>query len=368
MNPSIARLAKRGTLYVVLVIIPILFIDYYVDSYASFRVTYNEIGKTALESNYCIGTDIMLSERKVKWANVNYMNPVEYMILGSSRSFLFSAENLGIPSFYNLAVSGGSSVKDYMAEIYILYQQDKLPEHVLIEVSPSMFNANSGDYRWIEWGNTSEYMRAILDGIDVTSDDSYLLGVQIKDLFSPSYFQYNLELFNEGKRTYYVENPYKDSESLNTFHVDGSITYGRSFQTKYDEAAIMDQTITIYETKDIYCCRNFEELDADLTSDFQELIYFLRQQGVSVAMYLPPYSEPMYEYICSDEYYSSIPKAEEWLLKYGRDNNIQVYGSYDPTNCGVLLSDFYDAYHIKDNKVKDTLWARNQDAPDEWLK
>lgn len=368
MDPSIVKLVKRGTLFIALVVIPILFVDYYVDSYVSFRVTYDEIGRTALGSNYCVGPDIPISERRVKWARVNHMDPVEYMILGSSRSFLFSTDNLGISSFYNLAVSGGSSVKDYMAEIYILYQQDKLPDHVLIEVSPSIFNVNSGEYRWAEWGSSSEYMKELFDGIDAASDDSYLLGVQIKDLLSPSYFRYNLELFNEGKRVYYVENPYWDNENLTTFHVDGSLAYSRLFQTLYDEAEIISQTTTICEDKRIYYCSDFEELDDDLTSDFQRLIQFLKQQGVSIAVYLPPYSEPMYEYICSDEHYSSIPKVEEWILKYGRDNNIQVYGSYDPTNCGLLLSDFYDPYHIKDDKVKDTLWVRDQDAPDVWLK
>lgn len=110
MNSNILRL-YRVIGYVFLILAPIVFVDYYVDSYASFRITYNKIGKASVQSNYCVGEEIPLSERKAKWAKINHMDSVEYMILGSSRSLMFSSENLKISSFYNLGVSGGVLLK-----------------------------------------------------------------------------------------------------------------------------------------------------------------------------------------------------------------------------------------------------------------
>lgn len=362
-----SKLLKRGVIYIIIVILPILSIDYYVDSYASFRVTYLKIGKTSIESNYCVGTDIPLSERKAKWAALIYMQPVEHMILGSSRSMLFSKENLALQSFYNLGVSGGSSVRDYMAEVYILYRLNKLPQNMLIEVSPSIFNANSGEYRWSEWGKSCEYMSDLLSGGDIRADDSHLLGIQIKDILSPAYFKYNLDQYKLGRRTCYFINEFEDNELLATQHVDGSYAYSQAYQVKNDEEAVMEQIMNECSSGSIYCCYDFTELDGNLIEDFQHLISFLEEQGVNVALYLPPYAEYMYEFICGSGQYASILKVEEYILKYGRDNQIQVYGSYNPEEIGLEMSDMYDAYHIKEDRVRDTLWVRNPEAGNMWL-
>lgn len=363
-----SKAIRRGFIFVLLVLVPILIVDYYVDSYAAFRVTYNKIGKTAVESNYCVGTDIPLSERKAKWAKVNSMDAVDYMVLGSSRSMLFSSEDLSIPSFYNMAVSGGSSVRDYMAEVYILYHQKKLPPKMLIEISPSLLNANSGEDRWTEWGNSSEYMREVLDGQPVDADDSYLLGVQIKDLLSPDYFKYNYELLRAGKRTYFVTNEFEDDENFATQHVDGSYSYSRVFQEENNEESILESIWSICESNSIYCCGNYEEISAELLYDFERLLLFLDDNGVDVSFYLPPYAAPMYDYICTEEYYKSILRIEEWVMEYSAKQGIQVYGSYDPRSIGLELTDLYDAYHVKANKQRDTLWVRNLEAPNEWLR
>lgn len=72
---------------------------------------------------------------------------------------------------------------------------------MMIEVSPSLFNANSGETRWREWGNNFVYFEKLLNGKKVRSDDSYLLGIQVKDILSPAYFQYNLrQLWGEKER------------------------------------------------------------------------------------------------------------------------------------------------------------------------
>lgn len=362
------KAVTRGILYIIIVFIPILAVDYYVDSYLSFRLTYKKLGEIAVESNYCVGADIPLSERKAKWAQLLYMEPVDYMIVGSSRSILLSSENLGVSSFYNAGVFGGSSVRDYLAETYILYRQDKLPENMLIEISPSIFNANSGETRWNEWGNSYRYMKELLSGKNKKREDSRLLGVQMKDLLSPAYFKYNLKQLKEGKRAVVIKNGFEDDELLNTWHVDGSFAYSRQEQTKNDEEAVRKLIREVCDSRSIYCCSDFHELDDSLIDEFQQLIGFLDGQGVNIAFYLPPYTEDMYDYICHESCYESILKVEEYILDYGAQNGIQVYGSYDPRKSGLELKDFYDEYHIRTEKVKDTLWIRNSAADNLWIK
>lgn len=362
------KAVTRGILYIIIVFLPILAVDYYVDSYLSFRITYQKIGEIAVESNYCVGAGILLSERKLKWAQLLHMEPVDYMIVGSSRSILFSSENLGISSFFNAGVFGGSSVRDYLAEAYILYQQDKLPENMLLEISPSIFNANSGETRWIEWGNSYLYMKELLAGKNEKREDSRLLGVQMTNFLSPAYFKYNLKLLMEGKRAVVIKNEFDDDELLNTWHVDGSFAYSRQEQAQNNEEAVLKLVREVCDSRSIYCCSDFHELDAGFLDEFQELLGFLDEQGVNVAFYLPPYTEYMYDYICHESCYESILKVEEYILAYGAQNGIPVYGSYDPQKSGLELKDFYDAYHIRAEKVKDTLWIRDSAADDLWIK
>ena len=358
----------KSIFFYILLLIPIIVVNYYVDSYAGFRVTYNKIGETSIKSNYCVGTDIPLSERKAKWAHLNKMEPVDYLILGSSRSMLFSSGILGFSSFYNVAVSGGCSVNDYMAETYVLYHQNKLPSHMMIEISPSLFNIHSGEVRWKEWGNNSDYMRQVLNGENVNQDDSYLLGIQYKDLISPDYFKYNFEQLLAGKRTKYIINQYDEDDELTTWHVDGSIAYSKHYQVLYNDERKKEGIKKICDSNTIYSCQNYNELDSNLIMDFERLLIFLKQEGITISFYLPPYASDMYKYICETECFSTIPKVEEWAIEYGMKNGIQVYGSYNPEHLYFTLADLYDEYHVKVNRIIDTLWVRNPDAPDDWHK
>lgn len=305
----------------------ILSTDYYVDSYASLRVTYDKIAQIAQEHNYYLGTEIPLSERKAKWARVNRMERKHSMALGSSRIQMLTSDNLAEDSFYNMCVSGGSSVNDYLAEIYILYSQEKLPNKLLMEISPPMFNAHSNEIRW-------------------------------KDLVSPSYFQYNFQNLKAGKRVWIGTTDEFDTPLYMTVHKDGSYMYGKDYQYRYSEDEILQETETICRNRTLYGCGGYTEIDENLQETFEELIQFLLDHQVEVSFYLPPYSRPMYDFICKDGEYQIITEVEAYILDYGKQKEIKILGSYDPDGSDLETEDFYDPYHIRIEKIMDTLWRR----------
>ncbi|MCI8550407.1 MAG: DUF1574 family protein [Lachnospiraceae bacterium] len=337
--------------------IVILGVDYYVDSYASVRVTYDGIAQISENQNYYVGTDIALSERRPKWARINRMPRYQFLILGSSRMVLLTKEDMNQESFYNLAVSGGCSVNDYLAQIYILYLQNKLPDEILMEVSPLMFNANSGEARYLEWDNNTEYMKQVL-AESVPEAKQAELGIQWKDLLSPSYFQYNFQNLLSHKRAWVKATDSCDNPLYTVVHKDGSYLYGHEYQYKYTEEDIIKETEKIYADHSLYGCENYSEINADLKKWFEELILFLQERGVKVSFYLPPYSGQMYEFIMREERYEMIPKTEEYIVEFAGERNIDVFGSYDPENSNLTMGDFYDPYHIKKEKIMDTLWRR----------
>lgn len=346
-----------------------MFVDYYVDSYASLRITYKSIGKLSTVSNYSKGTDISLSERREKWGKLLYMKPAQYILLGSSRSMQISQSTLKKNSFYNLSVSGGCTIEDYLSEVYILESLNKIPNYLLLEVSPSMFNNYTRHHQYQDWGNSYEYMKDMITGGElIKKDESSLLGIQYKDLIAPSYFQYNFQQLLEGNRTYIIATDLYDNDLLPTQHVDGSYAYSREYQKMYDTDAIYESIEETCKNRNVFFCKNFESLDYEVVNEFELLISYLENKGINISFYLPPYSEYMYDYICNDDYYHSILEVEDYILAFSRDNSIQVYGSYNPTNSHLQLSDQYDAYHIKPEKIKDTMWVRFDDLENVWNK
>lgn len=335
----------------------ILLTDYYVDSYASFRITYDKISQIAQEHNYYLGTEIPLSERKAKWARVNRMERKDCMVLGSSRIQMLTSINLAEGSFYNMCVSGGSSVNDYLAEIYILYSQEKLPDRLFMEISPPMFNAHSNEIRWKEWGDNSAYMRQLLKG-NIPEEKQPGLGIQWKDIISPAYFQYNFQNLKAGKRVWIGVTDEFDNPLYTTVHKDGSYMYGKDYQCRYSEKEILQETETICRNRTLYGCGGYTEMDESLKETFEELIQFLLDHQVEISFYLPPYSSPMYDFICKDEEYRIITEVERYILAYAQQKKIEILGSYSPDGSGLEMGDFYDPYHIRMEKIMDTLWRR----------
>lgn len=347
----------KPVVFCLILLIVIFSIDYYVDSYAAIRVTYEKVANISSKYNYCVGTEIPLSERKPKWALINLMEKKDFIVMGSSRVEMLTSENMEEESFYNICVSGGSTVGDYLAETYILYSQNKLPERMLIEISPSIFNVNSGEARWREWDNNTVYMEQILEG-GPPNVRQPSLGIQWKDLLSPSYFQYNVQNLMEGKRVWVESSDDYDNPIYLTVHSDGSYMYSREYQNKYTEEQILEQTENICNNRTVYLCSHFMEIDEDLKKTFEELVWFLVSHDVEISFYLPPYSEPMYNFISTDDMYEVILDVEEYILAFASENNLKVFGSYDPEESELQIKDLYDPYHVREEKIIDTLWER----------
>ena len=71
---------------------------------------------------------------------------------------------------------------------------------------------------------------------------------------------------------------------------------------------------------------------------------------------MPPYSPMMYNYIESEEQYQITFQVEERIRQMAQDRNMALYGSYDPSGCGLEMTDLYDIYHVKTEKMPDTFY------------
>ena len=56
------------------------------------------------------------------------------------------------------------------------------------------------------------------------------------------------------------------------------------------------------------------------------------------------------------------------MLNFAKKKNVQVYGSYNPKYCGITIDDlFCDEYHIRYERVIDTLYPRDERLDSFWI-
>ena len=223
----------HGVIFCLVLVVIMLFTDWYVDSFYSIRLTYEDLAEMQLDGGVALAKDIDGSERKLKLACLKRIEPVEQMALGSSRSMSVTGDYFPGKTFFNMAVSGGGGINDYLSAIYWIDYYGKLPEEMLIEVSPAMFNTKLEDTQYLEWGESAAYMRLRLEGIAMNNPQEIELGIVWKDVVAPSYFRANFEQLRRGKRTYAEPVASDIYDTYYIFRQDGSWmystqTYGRT--------------------------------------------------------------------------------------------------------------------------------------------
>ncbi len=355
---SVRKTGLHILVFCVLLVAIMLGMDWYVDSFYSVRLTYNDMARIQLENGLAIAKEIDGSERKMKLACLEQIQPVEQMVLGSSRSMSLTQADFPEKTFFNMAVSGGQGINDYLAVIYWIAYYDKMPSEMLIEVSPSMFNANLGDTQYLQWGDAASYMQSELSGIKVENPEEVNLGIVWKDVFSPSYFRANVEQLRRKRRVYAEPASQDIYDTYYIFQKDGSWMYSVQAYEQYTQEMIAEETAKVATVHDIYQCGDFYSISDGRKAEFEQLMDFLAEKGVKVSFYLPPYSPQMYAHIKEDETCDVIREAENYVLQYAKDKNLKVYGSYDPEESHIEMTDFFDPYHLRKECVKQTLWER----------
>lgn len=343
----------RAVLFVLPLCVMIAFVNWYVDSYAYLRVTYEEIGRQMVEerSNVTGLEESDFNDRNLLLSCLKQQEAKEVLVQGSSRVFTFEHAMFGTDSFYNAGLSE-STIYDLLAVTGILVEENKLPEKMIIGVDAFLFNESTNNEKWKELESYEKYMEEILSGGIPASVKAKNIGTNCDKFLSLEYFRYNVTLLPEKER---FEVTYtKDWEADRYMkHYDGSVAYQKELR-EVDRQDVISLTQQSIEEHVVYRLTDYKEIDAASLRYFEELLAYLQEEGVEVILYLPPYSPMMYDYIKSDEHFSLVFTVEERMKQIASDRGIALYGSYNPEQSGVEMTDLYDVYHLKTEKMMDT--------------
>ena len=79
---------------------------------------------------------------------------------------------------------------------------------------------------------------------------------------------------------------------------------------------------------------------------------YLAEDGIDVIFLLAPYHPGAYQLIRASEVYACVGETETYYRAYAARHGLTVYGSYNPSACGVTADDFYDAVHSRPETLR----------------
>lgn len=348
-------------------------VNWYVDSYAYLRVTYDQIGTQMTEHSMNVEglQESDFNDRKLLLACLRRQETKELIVAGSSRVMNFDHTMFDTDSFYNTALSE-STIYDLLAVTGILDQAGCLPERMIIGVDAFLFNASHNNDRWKELEEYAAYMEKAIEqagygamepneqsrsgsGIAGAGIHSQLgTGRNNNKWLSLDYFRYNVTLLPSHKRFAVTYTQDWEAEQY-LKHYDGSIAYQKSLRD-VDVSEVEELTRQSMEEHVVYRLTDYDEMDEESVALLSGLIDYLQAQGVEVMLYLPPYSPMMYNYIESEEQFHIAFEVEDKIRQMAANRGVALYGSYDPAGCGLKMTDLYDIYHVKTEKMPDTFY------------
>ena len=238
----------KAVLFVLPLLCMVAAVNWYVDSYAYLRVSYDQISSQMVEHSMNVaglqGSDF--NDRKLLCACLKRQDaPKELIVAGSSRVMNFDHTMFGTDSFYNTALSE-STIYDLLAVAGILDCGGQLPDRMIIGVDAFLFNTSHNNDRWKELETYVDYMEnRIADAANVKArpDSGSAVygnlqdaGVQPPDTgrnhskwLSLDYFRYNVTLLRPHKRFAVAYTQDWETEQY-LKHYDGSIAYQKSLR------------------------------------------------------------------------------------------------------------------------------------------
>jgi len=291
------------------------------------------LAKKLSNSNYVYFAN--LDERKFNEGRLVYpLRSIEALVMGSSRAMLISSKVLGISSL-NLSVSG-ASVEDYIA--FVGEAVSKLhPSKVLLGADPWLFNRLNSQSRWESSEELYTYWRASIDK-----------GLIVKALGSKQYLQKNknVELLNPLQKFYTFLNDGGNLIAKNgAIEANAKKAYdGSHIVTEATRSAANELNLD-FSNHSFYSMSKYEH-DTKAKSTYIQLIQWLQLNGIEVSLILIPYLPKLYEKMVSEK--PIFISIEEEFHTIGKDLNLDVLGSYNPSHIGCDSSDFYDSMHPKD--------------------
>lgn len=283
--------------------------------------------------------------------------------VGSSRVLQFNRDNVGVESFFNMGVTG-ADVRDNMTSYYKMVTYGKAPEVLLWSVDPWVFHGTEEAFD--ARADAELYNEFLTKVLGVQTDYEEPDQVELwKALADPAYFQGNVDYYVKNRGQALVTDDEGNTIEFNPVdgdpmeqpttikRSDGSVLYDKAFREQTQDQ-ILTLAASACMTFNSVHMEGFDSMDATQMEAFDAFIQYAQSQGTLPVLVLSPWHPYLYNYLLGEpELHGGFFQVENWLRQYCAENNIPLYGSYDPACIpGLEEMDFFDGLHSKGSGIE----------------
>jgi len=329
------NIVSRKIIFSFGLIVSFIFIVFGVGSASLFESSSNygieaKIAK-ALSNNNAVYSSNM-DERKFIKYRIQYENlSPDVIVLGSSRIMQIGEHNYA-GKVINLGVSG-SSIEDDIAIADLATKKFK-PSTIVIALDPWLFNAKSGQDRWMSLND--EYFSAL--SVLQNKPISPLINIQKNEIKESLLVRFGAKLYDSlNNQKFDVSNDIP--ENRDKIRRDGSRVYNTTYTSKTQKEIdnglddLLNYAMATYDYS-----KKSEAIFESFVNHYSRIY--------KVVLILSPYHPKLYERMKNER--PIYLEIEAQFKDLARKHGIQIIGSYDPNKVGCSSADFYDGMHPKD--------------------
>ncbi len=348
-----------------LAVIPLLSIligiNIYEDPAGIFHNDSDVIAKHLMEGREVfIGTSNS-DERGLRMSMIETMpKHVECIAIGPSVTYTLTREMVGTESFFNLSESA-INFNDVMAEFACLDINGVTADRIIFCVDTNFFDENM--YFWGARDSKvmpyAEYMIAKLNGeAPEAPAESILKETEqlVRQALSVSYFQASVDLIRSNRSLILKNERWgivdESTKDLSHYLPDGSWVYSADYRRNTEEDVVRDAVgcdLELIFSRGDHISEYSKEM-------FVKLLDYLEGKGTQVDFFLCPLSPILWYRLNNDpaasEYYV-VKETEEFAWKIAEERGIRVIGTFDPETLSMENSDFWDARHVRSDKMEE---------------
>ena len=282
--------------------------------------------------------------------------------IGSSRILQFNHNVMDTDSYFCMGVTG-ADVRDNMTSYYVMVREGKTPDVLVWSVDPWVLYGSEKAFD--SRADSELYNEFLTKVLGVQTDYEEPDKVELwKALADPAYFQGNMDYYvsirsgaaatdDEGNEIPFkavTGDVYDNDASIK--RSDGSVLYSKEFREQ-NQDQILFNAMSACNTFSSIHMEGFTELSAKQEEAFDAFIRYAQSNGTTVILVLCPWHPYLYDFLLWQEAdHQGFLQVENWIRQYAHDNQIPLYGSYDPLLLGMEEMDFFDGLHCKDTGIQ----------------
>ena len=273
-------------------------------------------------------------------------------VLGSSRVMTISSELFPGKTLLNNGLSS-ATLEDYISLYEIYREEHMLPATVIIGVDPWIFNKNNGLSKWRQFDQYyySKFINSSSQhSFDLKISPQDLVPYEYQQLISISYFQAGIQSLLSRKEHLFdkqwftlTNNKWNDQT---TYLPDGTRTWPKN---EREAPPLEVKKKVVAENNQPNNLVSFVELDQGLKQRFIKLIKAMKDDGIKVILFLPPYHPLAYDHYVHSNNVNIIKDVETFIRNTARSYDLTLVGSYNPNALLIPEASFSDSMHLRDD-------------------